>query len=154
MWTSFIRNPKDFWSGAIFIVIGAGAIVIGLDYRMGTAGHMGPAYFPSVLGGILILIGLVAVVRSCVSDGEPLEKFDFKKAALVLGSTVLFGVLVRNAGLFVAIVALVMAGGLASSRFKTKPYIALALGMATFSVLVFVKALGVPMPVIGSWFGF
>ena len=41
-----IRHPKDFWAGVLFILFGGGACIIALDYAMGTAGRMGPGYFP------------------------------------------------------------------------------------------------------------
>jgi hypothetical protein len=44
-----IRNPKDFWTGLIYIFFGSSAIVIAREYGMGTAIKMGPAYFPTVL---------------------------------------------------------------------------------------------------------
>ena len=53
------RNAKDFWTGVVYIAIGAAAIFIGRDYGMGTAMKMGPAYFPVILSGLLILIGAV-----------------------------------------------------------------------------------------------
>jgi len=151
---AFIRNPQDFWSGAIFIAVGLGTILIGTDYYMGTAGRMGPGYFPTVLGSILALIGVVSVVRSLIKPGEPLEPFAIKNLVLILGATVLFGALVRNAGLVPAIIVLVLCGGFASSKFRFGPYALLALFMAAASVLVFVKALGLPMPVFGPWLGF
>lgn len=151
---SFIRNPKDFWSGAIFITIGLAAIYIGQDYSMGSAGRMGPAYFPTILGGLLALIGAIAIVRSLITSGEALEAFTMKGIVLVITGTVLFGVLVRGAGLAIAIVVLVMLSGLASIKFRVAPFLAVAIGLAVFSVLVFVKALGLPMPMLGPWFGF
>ena len=51
-----IRNNKDFWAGMMFIGIGAAAMFIARDYPFGSALRMGPGYFPSVLGGILILL--------------------------------------------------------------------------------------------------
>lgn len=151
---SFIRNPKDFWSGAIFITIGLAAIFIGRDYAMGSAGRMGPAYFPTILGGLLALIGAIAVVRSLVSPGEAIEAFTMKGIVLVITGTILFGVLVRGAGLAISIIVLVMLSGLASIKFKVAPFLAVAIGMAVFCVLVFVVGLGLPMPMVGPWLGF
>lgn len=152
--SSLIRNPKDFWSGVIFIVFGVAAVVIGRDYSMGTAGRMGPAYFPTVLGTLLAIIGSIAVVRSMFTSGAPVGRFVLKNLVLVLGGVLLFGVLVRGAGLVAAIVVLVMVGGYASVKFRVAPFVLLAVGMAAFSVLVFVKALGLPMPMVGPWLGF
>jgi hypothetical protein len=152
--SSFIRNPKDFWSGVIFVIIGLAAVIIGRDYPMGTAGRMGPAYFPTILGGLLALVGLVSVVRSFIRHGEAIEKFAVKEAFMVLLAVVLFGVLVRGAGLAPAVVVLVLLSGYASPEFKWKPFIIVAIGLAIFSALVFVKGLGLPMPIFGPWLGF
>lgn len=150
---SFIRNPKDFWSGAIFIGFGLAAVLIGRDYSMGTAGRMGPAYFPTILGSLLVLIGGIGVVRSLLTRGEGVSGFTIKGMSLVIGATVLFGFLVRGAGLPIAIILMVMMSGFASIKFKVGPFLMVATGMAIFCSLVFVKALGLPMPLIGSWFG-
>jgi len=151
---SFIRNPKDFWSGVIFMFFGLAAMFIGQDYAMGSAGRMGPAYFPTILGGMLTLVGLIATLRSLFGRREILEKFAFKGAFLVLLGSALFGILVRNAGLVPAVMTLVMLGGYASTKFRFAPYVALAAGMTIFCVLVFAKGLGLPMPLLGPWFGY
>lgn len=151
---SLIRNPKDFWSGVIFAVFGLAAVIIGQDYSMGTAGRMGPAYFPTILGGILTLIGIIAVVRAMVRPGDALEKFAIRETFLIILAVVLFAILVRGAGLAISVIILVMASGFASLKFKFAPFLAVAVGLAVFAVLVFVKALGLPMPMFGPWLGF
>ncbi|MFC7289905.1 tripartite tricarboxylate transporter TctB family protein [Herminiimonas glaciei] len=150
---SFIRHPKDFWTGVIFIVIGLAAVIIGRDYNMGTAGKMGPAYFPTILGGLLSLIGLAAMVRAFFRDGEPIGKFAVKETILILTGVLLFGFLVRGAGLVVAVFAIIMFSAYASAKFKWIPAIALAIGAAVFAVVVFVEALGLPIAIFGPWFG-
>ncbi len=150
---SFIRHPKDFWTGVIFICIGLAAVIIGRDYTMGTAGKMGPAYFPTILGGLLSLIGLAAMVRSFFRDGEPIGKFAVKETLLILTGVLLFGFLVRGAGLVVAVFAIIMFSAYASSKFKWVPAIALAIGAAVFAVVVFVELLGLPIAIFGPWFG-
>lgn len=150
---SFIRHPKDFWSGIIFLVIGLCAVYIGQDYPMGSAGRMGPAYFPTILGGLLGLIGLAALIRSFISQGDAIEKFAIKNLAIVLGAVLLYGVLIRGAGLIVATITIVVIGSLASSKTTWTSILLLAVGSAAFCVLIFVKLLGLPIPVIGPWFG-
>ena len=41
----------------------------------------------------------------------------------------------------------------ASRQFRWPVALALAVGLAAFSALVFVRALGLPLPVVGSWLG-
>lgn len=146
-----MRNPQDFFAGAVYTAFGLAAILIGRDYEMGTATRMGPAYFPSVLGGLLLLIGLIAIVRSFWVSGEPLGKFAFKPLFIVTIAVVIFGAIVRYAGLIPAVAILVVIGALASRRFRWWPTLALALGLVVFSAAVFVAGLGVPLPLIGTW---
>jgi hypothetical protein len=152
--SSFIRNPKEFWSGVMFTVFGLTAVVIGREYTMGSAGRMGPGYFPTILGAMLALMGLAAVVRSLVKKGEALGKFAIKETFFVLFGVLLFGLLLRGAGLPVAIAALVMVSAYASAKFEWKSSLLLAIGGAIFCAAVFVLGLGVPMPLGGAWFGF
>lgn len=147
------RNPKDFWAGVLYIAFGLTAILVGRDYGMGSALKMGPAYFPTVLGGLLTLIGLSAVVRAFFRPGERITAFAFKALILVTLATVFFGLLVRGAGLVIALLVLVLVSAYASSKFRWGPSLALAVGLSLFCVLVFVTGLGVPLALLGSWFG-
>jgi hypothetical protein len=151
---SFIRHPKDFWTGIIFLFFGLSAIIIGFDYQMGSAGRMGPAYFPSVLGALLSLVGLIGVIRSFLRAGEPVGKFYIKEIILILLAVLLFGFLMRKAGLVPAALVLVLMSAYASPKFTWGASLLLAIGLAVFAVVVFVKLLGLPMPILGPWFGF
>lgn len=151
---SFIRHPKDFWTGVIFLSFGLAAVIIGWDYSMGTAGRMGPAFFPVMLGSLLALIGLVAVVRSFMREGEPVGKIHIKELVLILAAVLLFGYLMRGAGLAPAVIVIVMLSAFASSKFKLSHAPILAVALAAFTYVLFIRLLGLPMPVIGPWLSF
>jgi hypothetical protein len=151
--TPFIRSAKDFWTGLIYIFFGSSAILIAREYGMGTGIRMGPAYFPTVLGGLLVCIGAISVIRSFIVSGPPIGGFAFKGLALVTASVLVFGLIVRGAGLAVALPLLVVISAYASTRFRWRPTILIAAGLTIFCVLVFLKGLGIPLPVIGPWFG-
>jgi len=148
-----IQSTKDFWSGLIYIFFGLSAIVIAREYGMGTALKMGAAYFPTLLGGLLIIIGAISVIRGFVIRGAPVGAFAFKGLLMVVGATLLFGLIVRGVGLAIALPVSVILSAAASSRFGWKPTMLIAAGLTLFCVLVFVKGLGIPLPVIGPWFG-
>ena len=61
-----IRAPKDFWSGVMFCGFAAAAILAARGYSLGTAGKMGPGYFPLLLGGLLAALGAMLIGRSLV----------------------------------------------------------------------------------------
>jgi hypothetical protein len=151
---ALIRGPKDFWTGVIYLLFGGMAFWIARDYGFGTASRMGPGYFPTVLSALLVLIGLISVVRSFIVPGEPLGKFALKAGALIILATVLFGFLVNRAGLVIALLALVLVSAAASEKFRFEWQAVLGLiALIAFCALVFVMGLGVPMPLIGTWFG-
>jgi len=148
-----IRNAKDFWTGLIYIFFGSSAILIGREYGMGTAMKMGPAYFPTILGGLLVGIGVISVIRSFIIPGTPIAAFAFKGLSLVSVSALVFGFLVRRAGLAIALPLLVIISAYASTRFRWRPTLLIAAGLTVFCALVFLKGLGIPLPIIGPWFG-
>jgi hypothetical protein len=148
-----IRHPKDFWSGLLFTGVGLAAVVLGRDYSMGTATKMGPAYFPTALGMVLTLIGLAIVIHSFLQTGEAIGRLAVGPLGLIVGATALFGLVLRGAGLGPAIVVLVVASAYASRQFRWASALGLAAGLAAFGAVVFVKLLGLPIPLVGTWLG-
>ena len=94
-----IRTPKDFWSGVMFCGFAAVAILAARGYSLGTAGKMGPGYFPLVLGGLLAGLGAVLIGRSLVLSGEPVARFHVLPLAIIAAAICLFGVLIEPLGL-------------------------------------------------------
>ena len=149
-----IRNPRDFWAGAIYLALAIVVIWIGRNYQQGTSARMGPGYFPTALGAMLALFGLVSIGRSFIRPGEAISAFAWRPLVLVLGSVVLFGLLLPTAGVIVALTCLIVVGALASRNTRLDvTSIAVLIGIVAFCVIVFVKGLGVPMPLLGTWFG-
>jgi hypothetical protein len=148
-----VRSPKDFWAGLLYAGFGGAAVLIARDYGMGTSSRMGPAYFPTVLGALLLLIGIVSFVRSFLAEGEPIGAIAWKGMALVTLATVLFGAMLRPLGLIAALVALMLVSAAASVRFRFD-WRALAMmgGLVVFCALVFVKGLGLPVSLLGTLF--
>jgi Tripartite tricarboxylate transporter TctB family len=154
MATVKIRAPKEFWSGLMYIGLAVAFLWFGRNYRLGTASRMGPGYFPFFLALGLGLIGLVAIARSCILKGEPVEQFAWRPLALILGSCVAFGILINGAGLIIALLVMCLMSAAASAYFKIglQPLAALAL-LIFCCTIVFIKGLGVSMPILGVWFG-
>jgi hypothetical protein len=149
-----IKSPKDFWTGVLYLAFGATALWIARDYPVGTAGRMGPGYFPTALSALLMGLGAYILVKGLTRAGNPLGRFAWRGAFFVIGATVAFGYLLETAGLLVAMVVLI--GGSAAASANTRldwRSVLLACGLIVFCVLVFVKGLGVTMPLFGPWLG-
>ena len=142
-----IKAPKDFWAGLMFIAFGVGFAWGAQNYQMGSAVRMGPAYFPTMLGGLLVVLGLAILVGSFLAQGPKVPQFHFKPLILIVVAIVLFGALLRPLGVVIATVALIGVGALGGTDFRWKEVGILSAALAVFAVWVFVKGLGLPIPV-------
>lgn len=150
---ALIKHPKDFYAGLLYAAVGTGAIVIARDYTLGTSVRMGPGYFPTLLGTLLLLTGAASMLRAFCRRGEAIAPFFWKELLLVLGSVVVFGLVVRDAGLLPALALLVVSSAWASHRFNPLSALLLAALTSGLSALIFVKGLGLPFAIVGPWFG-
>lgn len=148
---SVIRNPKDFWAGILFIAFGLAAVIIARDYAMGTAGRMGPGYFPRGLGAILIILGLVLSVRALRLRGPKIQFGSFKPLLIVLGSVLVFGLAAPKLGLIVATILLIVISSAASHEFRWKEAVISSLILAAFTLAAFVYGLKLQLPT-WPWF--
>lgn len=152
--SSLIKGPKDFWTGVMYAGFGGIAFVISRGYPMGTAGRMGPGYFPTVLSCLLMGFGVLALLRGLRKNGPGLGGFAWKPALIVLASTSLFGFLLQGAGILIALLVLIFGSATASVKFRFEwKATFLAVALVVFCALVFVIGLGLPMSLLGTWFG-
>jgi hypothetical protein len=124
------------------------------NYQMGTAVRMGPAYFPTVLGGLLAFLGLVVLGMSVTVKGPGVDKFHFRPLLLVLGANVAYGYAMKPLGLVLATGVLVFISAFGGHEFKWKEVTLLYVFLIVFSVLVFVKGLTLPFPLWPAVLGY
>jgi len=144
-----IKHQKDFWSGLMFLAIGLGFAGFAQQYELGTAQRMGPAYFPTVLGGLLAILGLIIAIKGLARGerGSGIERFHFGPLAVVLGAVALFGFLLRPAGLVAALLVLIGVSAYASHEFRVREVIPLAAFLVVLVLAVFIWGLGMVVPV-------
>ena len=139
-----IRAPKDFWSGVMFCGFAVVAILAARGYSSGTAGKMGPGYFPLLLGALAAL-GAILIARSLVLSGEPVARFHIVPLAVIATAVCLFGVMIEPLGLVLSLAVLTLLSARAGAQFRLLETVALAAAFIVFSVGVFVYALGLPL---------
>lgn len=146
-----LRNNRDFIAGLLFIAIGVVAVAVAArDYPMGTAMRMGPAYFPAVLGGILILLGAWVAARGLRSGEKVKGDWGLKPLLLIALAVVLFGFLMSKLGLIPALVAVFVVSAAAGREFRWKEVLVLTAVMSAFAVVVLLYVLKIPYPLIGG----
>jgi len=144
---SFIRHPKDFYAGLLFVAFGVAALVIGSNYPLGTAARMGPGYFPRILGILLVGLGLLLALRALKIVGPNVPKFQWRPLLVVLGSVVLFGFIVAHVGLLISTIVLIFTASAASHEFRWKEALVSGVFFALLAIGVFVVGLKLQLPI-------
>jgi hypothetical protein len=142
-----IRAPKDFWSGLMFLAFAAVSLVAAQGYSMGRGGRMGPGYFPTLLGAVLALLGVILVVRSFALRGEAVERIQWRPLVVLTACVLLFGLTIQPLGLVIALSATTFICAFAGRDARLKEAAWLSAGLTLLAVLIFVFALRLPLPI-------
>ncbi len=145
------RNNKDFWAGMMLIGTGAGAIFMARNYPFGTLMRMGPAYFPMVLSGVLILFGLYIMFRGLRKYEKIKGTWSIRALIILPLSVVVFAILMDRVGFIPALTALIFVSAASSREFKFKEVLLLTLLLGILSIALFIWGLGLPYPLIGKF---
>lgn len=148
-----IRNQKDFWAGVMFFIAGAAFLIGALDHDFGTSRRMGPAYLPAILGGLLALLGLIIACNGVAprKQADGLEPMRFGPMGWILGSVVLFAIVLKPLGLLLTIVLVVGSSMRGASEFRWKEAAVVSAVMLALAWGVFIRGLELPIPML-PWF--
>lgn len=144
-----IKSEKDFWSGLLFVVLGVGFAWGATAYNFGSSARPGPAYFPFGLGVLTACLGGLILFKSLtieVEGGDRIGPWPIKQAAWIVGAVVIFGLTLPKLGLALALPMLVGVGSLASGEFHLREVLLNALVLTVGCWLVFIKGLGLIIP--------
>jgi hypothetical protein len=148
-----LEKPRDVVGGVLVAAIGAGFLLLGRELEVGTSFRMGPGYFPTILAVLMILLGLAMVAiawRKPATEGA-VGDVPWLGVALVVAPVVFFGLTLRGLGLAPVLVVVVLATAWASRYRSLRTSVPLALGIAAFCSALFIRGLGLPLPLVGPW---
>jgi hypothetical protein len=152
---------RDYYAGALMIVLGLITAHEGSTYPIGTLNQMGPGYFPIALGVLLIFLGgLIAATATAGADSEEaaLPHAEWRGWICILGGPALFILLGRQSawvpvtGMLPATFACVFVAALGDRETTLKGALILASSVTVFGVILFHYLLKLPMPVL-TWNG-
>ena len=153
-----IKSQKDFFSGLMFIIVGAAFAIGAYSYSMGEGARMGPGYFPRLLGIALAVLGSVVLFKSltvATADGDKVGSFAWKPLTCIIGANLVFGLCIGGLpsikfpalGMIVGIYALTFIASLAAEQYKIKEVFLLSTFLAILSYLAFIVLLKLQFPV-------
>jgi len=142
-----IKAGKDFWSGIMFLGFAAVGLYVARGYSMGSAGEMGPGYFPIVLGIVLPALGALLVARALAAGDEQVESLALRPLLLLVLGVVAFGLTIEPLGLVLSLALTVILAALAGRESGPVEIAVLAVALAGLSVGIFHFTLRIPLPI-------
>ncbi|MCJ8141917.1 tripartite tricarboxylate transporter TctB family protein [Ancylobacter sp. A5.8] len=137
----------DLLFGAFLILVAAGTFAATWRLNGGTAANMGPGYMPRAIAGILLAFGLFFAIRGLLRAHSGIERVQLRPILGVGAAVGVFALLIETAGLATASLASIFIAALASRESRFFEVILFGLFVAAGAVLLFVKALALPVPI-------
>lgn len=142
-----IRSRKDIYAGALFVAFGAGFAWASRSYPMGTLQHMGPAYFPLVLGLLLTALGVLVLLRGLTVDDPSRIRLSLRPLLFIVAGAVIFALALEPFGLVAALAGLIFVSAFAGSEFRFREAAVLWAALTVLALAVFVFGLRLPFKV-------
>jgi hypothetical protein len=139
-----IKNQQDFWAGLMFIGFGLVAVVIARDYPMGTAMRMGPGYFPTCLGALMVAIGTIVTATAFKFHGDAVGGWAWRPLIVLSGAFILFGTLMDHLGFVPSLAILILGAALAGREFRLLEVILMTVVLITAAVGIFIYGIELP----------
>jgi hypothetical protein len=129
------------------------AIFEGRTHEIGSLTHMGPGFFPILLGSAMMFVGLLIVGSAAWSPSVDHVPFlpagpQWRGWACIIAGPILFIALAEHAGLAPAALACVFVSAFGDRTATLKTTFFLAIGVTAFGVILFHYLLSVPLPVL------
>jgi putative tricarboxylic transport membrane protein len=142
-----IKNPNAVLTGAFLVLVALLALYLSWPLSSGTDVGLGPGFVPKMFALIQFGIGGLLIGMGFVHQGEAAEAWHPRPLFFILASIAFFAMTIDRMGLIVALTGLVLISCLANRGTTLREALALAAGSAVVSVLLFVKALGLSIPI-------
>lgn len=151
-----IKSQKDFWSGAMFVVVGIGFAVGATQYSFGSSARPGPGYFPFGLGILLALLGALVLFKALTIEtegGDPIGSIAWRPMALIVAAIVLAAVSLPRLGMVITMPMLIVVAAMASDEFRWRDAAIMSVVLTLVCWGVFIKGLKLTVPVWPTIFG-
>ena len=145
-----VKSQRDFAAGLMFLVVGIAFAIGATNYTFGSSAKPGAGYFPLLLGVILAVLGALVLFKALTIEsegGDPIGAIAWKPLLLILGAVVVFGATLPRLGMAVAVPLLIIVSSLGGDEVHWKAVVITSVVLTLGSWLVFVKGLGLTIPV-------
>jgi hypothetical protein len=145
-----VKSPQDLGASVVFILIGVAGLYFGSELTFGSAARMGPGYFPMIISGLIVGLGLIVAWRALRIEGPPIETVRVRPIVFIVAAIVASGYLINAVGLALSTLAITLIAAYARRDVNLRETLVLGLVLGLFAVAVFVYGLKQPLP---PWWG-
>lgn len=139
------KDIGDIIGGLLLVALGAFTVYYAQRYSMGRLQMMGPGFFPTALGYILMVLGSLIALPAFWRKGPKLQ-VNYKGAFWVILGLLTFAITLDHLGLIFATMLAVVVAALASTLpWLSKIY--LGASVAAITYVIFIVGLNMNMPV-------
>jgi hypothetical protein len=139
---------RDTYAGALIILLGTVTVWKASYYEAGTLFHMGPGYFPMILGSVLLFLGNI-ILWTALRDSSAarlLLRPEWRGWICIIGGPILFIIIGTYGGLAPATFSCVFVSALGDRKSSLKSAFLLASGITAVGVVLFSYLLQVSFP--------
>src|SRR5262245_19352113 len=94
-----VKSPLDFAGGLFLLVLAVLGFAGGFNLATGPLSGIGSGLLPKTLAILIAAFGVLLIVQGLLSEGDSLERWHLRGPAYVLGSVVVFALLIRGSTL-------------------------------------------------------
>ena len=143
---------RDVLAGLLCAGAGLGCVLVSRNYTFGAGTRMGPGMFPTFVGSILAVLGIVIAVFGLRKGAGTPDRFHLRPFCLVLIALAVFALGVEPLGLFASVILSVLVAGMADRELSWLATATTAIVLAIGSCVAFVTLLGLQMEIWPSFF--
>jgi putative tricarboxylic transport membrane protein len=142
-----IKDMNVLLTGVFLILVALLAFYLAAPLSSKTDVGLGPGYVPKMFAFMQLGLGALMIFNAFVQEGVASEPWHLRPLLLILASVGFFAVSIERLGLIVAVTGLVLISCAANHGTTWREALVLAVSSAAVSALLFVKLLGLTIPI-------
>lgn len=149
-----LHLKKDYYGGALMILVGLATVVASTHYHIGELARMGPGFFPCAIGVLMAITGALIAIsagpegESTVPPGHAHGMPDVRGGVCIILATLAFLFFGEYLGLLPATFAIVFISAMGDRMNTVKQALVLSAGMCVIAVVVFWWLLQMQLPLV------
>jgi hypothetical protein len=141
------RGSQNLAAGLFCLAFGGLCLYLLWDHPMMRGSRVGTGYFPKILVLLILAMSVTLIIRGLLGHGEGLTLDRPRPIIFVIGSFLVFAVLIRPVGFFFACMATVIVACWAEPGYKIREVALLSLILSGGATLLFIELIDIPVRV-------